>query len=254
MHKGTAADGDYRILGGTVKCIVGRQCAADTTANLFAKNAKYDTQDKQAHSLWVLCRSANQPIVTGASMNNTRTLPHPRLRARWLRTSPEPRFSAIPTMGDLNPPVAPQDLKGAINSSGRPGDWDTGTGIFPDGPYLNVVDQIDVAGRSAYVPSIDSGGGIDICFSPNRRIASAIQLGSLPTGVSAVPNPRPWETLLLLPELRPPAAWRPEEIPRTRLGTLAFRNPPDHMFLENFTIPVVEPATRSANHSPPLAK
>ena len=66
-------------------------------------------------------------------------------------------------------------------------------------------------------------------FSPNRELASAVMLGSIPTGVL---SGKPWQTLLFRPN---------REAPTTHPGADISTGPPDHLMLDLFTVPVVEP-------------
>lgn len=105
-----------------------------------------------------------------------------------------------------------------------PGDWDNGMGTIPDGAYINKADEGEI-GVSAYV-SHDYATSNPTLFSPNRQVPSAVVLGSLSTGVI---RQRPWQTLLFCPN--PPAK---DQHP-------GFASPPDHLLLDLFSMPVVEP-------------
>ena len=111
------------------------------------------------------------------------------------------------------------------------GDWDNGIGYWPDGPYANKSDEGDIY----YIPSgnnnIDQpyfqNGNLTMSplyFSPNRQIASAVMFGSLPSGAL---RKIPWQSLLFHPD---PTGYHP--------GLIA---PQDHLLLDLFTMPVVEP-------------
>ncbi|MEZ0385678.1 MAG: Verru_Chthon cassette protein A [Verrucomicrobium sp.] len=150
-------------------------------------------------------------------------------------------------------PVVARGVDYAARSDGRAGDWDNGFGNVEDGPYVNKPDEDasnltvgysnDAGGyygratSSHDSPSGDRG----INFSPNRQTASAVQFGSLPTGI--VPdNPaldRPWETLLFCPN----PAGRTSASPNRGLVAdhPGFASPPDHLLLDFFWMPVVEP-------------
>ncbi len=125
-------------------------------------------------------------------------------------------------------------------SNGQPGDWDTGIGVCADGPYINKTDDgTDSAGTNSgqvgvganipyYVNTNNFNRGAALGF-PNRQIASAVQFGSLPTGVIAK---NPWQTLLFRPD------------PNASSETDAHKgshSPKDHLLLDLFTMPVVEP-------------
>ena len=104
------------------------------------------------------------------------------------------------------------------------GDWDNGMGTIPDGAYINKADEGEM-GSHAYVGH-DYATSNDTLFSPNRQVPSPVVLGSLSTGVV---RQLPWQTLLFCPN---PAA-------KSQHPGLA--SPPDHLLLDLFTMPVVEP-------------
>jgi uncharacterized protein (TIGR02600 family) len=139
------------------------------------------------------------------------------------------------TLGNLSPnptqPAVPSGLSGAFaaNNASVPGDWDNGMGIVMDGPYINKPDDGNQKNISTggipffdldfYYTEILAGG----LFSPNRMIPSAGMFGSLPTGVLSA---RPWQTLLFRPG---------------PLGHKGLESPRDHLLLDLFWMPVVEP-------------
>ena len=127
------------------------------------------------------------------------------------------------------------------------GDFDTGLGAFPDGPYINKADepgyQYAIYGGNPpppapipYYTGGDSSIGTALTYvSPNRTVASPVVFGSLPTGVPmfsttgaqlspAVP-PVPWRTLLFRPQ-------------PTHFGATS---PEDELLLDWFWMPVGEP-------------
>lgn len=121
-------------------------------------------------------------------------------------------------------------------SNGKPGDWDTGIGYGADGPHINKTDD---GTNAVFTGTYGTGIGRDnipyyvyqtgtslgsSLSSPNRQIASAVQFGSLSTGVA---RGLPWQTLLFRPD---PTKVHP--------GSAA---PKDYLLLDLFTMPVVEP-------------
>lgn len=140
-------------------------------------------------------------------------------------------------------PNGPIELDGAFNALGKPGDWDTGTGGLEDGPYINKP--------------YDAGKGADIldsrlasqnyehasAFSPNQQICSAVAFGSLPSGIHPTSElggtVHPWQTLLFCPN-PPSRATAPGQEP-TETDHWGFKPPRDHLFLDLFWVPVVEP-------------
>ena len=113
-----------------------------------------------------------------------------------------------------------------------PGDWDTGFSIVPDGPYINKADEgtITRGASGTQVPYFDNLASFTTAggtfFSPNRQMPSAVMFGSLPTGAH---ENRPWQTLLFRPD--------PGGTPQHR----GAQSPQDHLLLDLFWMPVVEP-------------
>ena len=147
------------------------------------------------------------------------------------------------------PPI-PAGIAGVKNANGQLGDWDNGSAYLIDGPYLNKPDEGMNRGRykinntvpyfSAGPPYIGSDRSYqDPCsqqntfFSPNRMIPSAVMFGSLSTGVL---RNLPWQTLLF----RPAKSYLPGGINHPGSGA-AGGIPPDHLLLDLFWMPVVEP-------------
>ncbi len=108
-----------------------------------------------------------------------------------------------------------------------PGDWDNAPFDVRDGPFINKPDEGDM-GSSTVEPyswkfkSQASGAMNSGLFTPNRQVPSAVTFGSLSTGVKAN---KPWQTLLFRPEPGHPGA----------------ASPADHLMLDLFHMPVVEP-------------
>ena len=133
---------------------------------------------------------------------------------------------------------------------GLKGDWDTGPGFEPDGAMINLPDAgtsldpttayFSLAGRAAGPNS----SFLPTRFSPNALVPSPVIFGSLPAGI----NPQspaqavPWRTLLFCPNpaanfcATPPAA---NAVNATMHPGFAW--PPDHLLLDNFWMPTIEP-------------
>lgn len=131
-------------------------------------------------------------------------------------------------------------LDGGVRGSAWPdltGDFDNGVGNCPDGAYTARPDDGNWAatlntGNSGSLPYFDpdafsqtghtvppvTGAG----FSAQRMIPSPVAFGSLPTGVR---THVPWQTLLFRPQP----------------GHYGATNPPDHLLLDLFWSPVIEP-------------
>ena len=147
------------------------------------------------------------------------------------------------TYPDHCPPAVPRGMNGALNSKGRPGDWDTGVGLIEDGPFINKPDEANVL--------LEDGGYFQrggefakedgSSFAPNRQICSAAAFGSLPTGINpAKPlETEPWQTLLFCPN--PPSRTTAALDEPNSNDHKGFESPRDHLLLDLFWMPVVEP-------------
>ncbi len=148
---------------------------------------------------------------------------------------------------DSQPYVPPkpvtEPLVGVRNSLGHPGDWDNGQGLILDGPFLNKVDEgVEKSSFNRGAPYIGwrfSGETTALqdakFFSPNRQMPSPVMFGSLPTGVK---RGLPWQTLLFRPAtlingVTHPGGGRP--------AILTSNFAADHLLLDLFWMPVVEP-------------
>ena len=110
-------------------------------------------------------------------------------------------------------------------------DFDNGIGPARDGPYINKPDEGNLNSRNGLAYYVEAGRQESMgenFFSPNRQISSAAVFGSLPTGVKAR---QPWRTLL----------FRPQQNHRGGPAANGGQDPPDHLLLEFFWMPVVEP-------------
>ena len=150
-------------------------------------------------------------------------------------------------------PLIPTGIYGVFNSKQQVGDWDNGPSYVGDGSYLGKADegsaphftlqwQTDgsLQDTSKDPPYIGAGFTYESAavqqntyFSPNRQIPSPVVFGSLPTGVK---RQLPWQTLLF----RPAKRYLPggDNHPGSDLGGA---QPPDHLLLDLFWMPVVEP-------------
>lgn len=110
------------------------------------------------------------------------------------------------------------------------GDFDNGIGSFPDGPGTNRPDDGHWAaarlGKDPYFDPIPVKAAVPpvslATFSAQRLLPSPVKFGSLPTGSR---SHVPWQTLLFRPD--------PEHYGAS--------NPPDHLLLDFFNAPVLEP-------------
>jgi len=115
-------------------------------------------------------------------------------------------------------------------------DFDNGFGYVQDGAYINKPDEGNVSADTAtsypyFGWNFEIDGARENLFSPARLVPSAGMFGSLPTGVK---RNRPWETLLLRPHA-PSSVLSPSGV---HPGA---QSPRDHLLLDLFWMPVIEP-------------
>lgn len=147
----------------------------------------------------------------------------------------------------ISRPPLPAHFEGTPFTSlldmGWSGDIDAGMNGEPDGPFMNKPDEGFIATgngtQSPYFRSMNltvDGKRIRSWdpttqgfFSPTRQIPSAIQFGSLPTGVR---SNAPWRTLLFSPN---------SQAAIVKGSHPGAASPHDYLYLDLFTMPVVEP-------------
>ncbi len=199
-----ARDGDYRVVAGL--------------ENVNVSNA------------------ATSPFVTGPNYGDS---------TRKLGNVFKDNFSALTTAGVDNlgklvtsatyalqfVPKVPSDM---VSKKQTTWDWDSGLPLEPDGAYANKPDEgnifFDSSSTTVNRPyynreSQTSGTALSLSsyFTANRIINSPVMFGSLPTGVTENIS---WRTLLFRPQQNRP--YDPN-------------GPKDHLLLDLFTMPVVEP-------------
>ncbi|MGB8355539.1 MAG: Verru_Chthon cassette protein A [Chthoniobacteraceae bacterium] len=149
----------------------------------------------------------------------------------------------IPTYGNSICSYIPGGINGVFltdsNGASQNGDWDNGPAFVGDGPLLNKVDEgtgvivNSSTNQAPYVGFFSAGEGSipqsGTFFSPNRQVSSPVMFGSLPTGVL---RGQPWQTLLF----HPARSYLPGGAAHPGAAT-----PPDHLLLDLFWMPVVEP-------------
>lgn len=120
--------------------------------------------------------------------------------------------------------IAARGMEAAQMNGNLPGDWDNGPYGFKDGAYINKPDDYYGSNQGDWYESQTN--------TPNRQVSSGVVFGSLPVNIHPQ-NPEPWRTLLFCPN---PAAGLNHPA-RKDTG----RKVRDHLFLDFFTMPVVEP-------------
>ena len=144
-------------------------------------------------------------------------------------------FSTITYPSGHQPDIAASEALASTPQAN--GDYDDPLPDFFPGPYANKPDEGAVAttGKTDSIPyyasvsqttsastSVDQQPDGGTFFSPNRMMPSPGMFGSLPSGVVAG---KPWQTLLFRNQPAHPGA----------------ASPPDHLLLDLFWMPIVEP-------------
>ena len=142
------------------------------------------------------------------------------------------------------------------------GDFDNGFGYFPDGPYMNKSDEgfgstksFNVIGTAPYYSLAGSVQG-GVLFSPNRQVPSPLLFGSIPTGFANLGNPptppstnilqNSWLTLQFSPNANAQDV-AGGDARRSNAGlseagsTITTTVIPDHLLLDFFQMPIVDP-------------
>ena len=121
---------------------------------------------------------------------------------------------------------------GSASSASPPGDWDAGPGLSPDGAEINLPDAGTTNSPQAAYFSLTNGcPHAPTRRTPNALVPSPVIFGSLPAGInpSSPTLSTQWRTLLFCP------------YPASGASHPGFTSPPDHLILDNFWMPVVEP-------------
>ena len=228
-----AKPGDSRLIAARVNVL--------PTHNLFGPHAYYfNSAKKKAHSL-----RTSQGLVyngaTGGRLANVISPTYLGYSAEYTGNGVGPLYAMtanyVKDWGNTSTTGVAAGKSTNYVSTDVPGDWDNGFGNLPDGPYINKADEGDFGSSSQnpYYGDLRYTRVATSLFSPNRQIPSAVTFGSLPTGVIAN---KPWLTLLFRPA---PAKHDGLGLPvNTPVGP-PYTTPPDHLFLDLFHMPVVEP-------------
>jgi len=135
--------------------------------------------------------------------------------------------------------VTMQAVQNAQPSQNILGDWDTGPGFSPDGAQIALPDSgTSLAPATAYFSLTGGQVGAATQRTPNALVPSPVIFGSLPAGINpaAPAQSEPWRTLLFCPypagDTAHPGFGNPSAVPPIA---------PDHLILDNFWMPVVEP-------------
>jgi len=167
----------------------------------------------------------------------------------------------LPVSGSQRPYNNRSPLPFAVNKTTEVqlyGDFDNGSGTMIDGAYINKPDEGNVhALRTKFTqevvnhweerrnfgefpyfsnPEKHEAGGPSY-FSPNRIVSGPGMFGSLPSGLSLTGQSAPWQTLLFRPNV---VGNRYQSHPGAG-SSQGGVDPPDHVILDLFWMPVVEP-------------
>lgn len=165
----------------------------------------------------------------------------------------------------LEVPSLPGEVNGqqtvSLREANWTGDFDNGFLGEPDGPYANKPDEGHTRSEveGVQLPYFTGQGSsidgevirgwdprLNGFFSPTRQVPSAVMFGSLPTGVKRTDEAyrddqpdegRPWETLLFAPNAQAAMVADADG----NFGHPGAQAPHDHLLLDLFTMPVVEP-------------
>ncbi len=136
------------------------------------------------------------------------------------------------SFNEYSAPVIPAGFTGGARMSDGStlGDWQSGIGANVDGAFFPRSDSGDTNKNfggyfgDKYLGRVGAGDS----FEPNRSVPSAGELGALVTANSSG-DLQPWQTLLFNPR------------PAGGSAHPGFGSPPDHLYLDNYWMPVVEP-------------
>ncbi|MBN8708771.1 MAG: hypothetical protein BGO12_17350 [Verrucomicrobia bacterium 61-8] len=208
--------GDLRLLA----------LAGTTPANKFVPHKDYaNTAYPQAHSL---LGAAGQVWAT-SNLGNTSPTATKAIRRGTLVNGTATTFSSGTPLNYV--PQAPSQM----TSVPAPGDFTTSLASEGDGPAILKADEGNSSflgfnwGQSVRIPYQNQlfpwDDNLTLAFSPNRQVASAVQLGTLP---SRAGSNTPWETLLFRPDIAP-------------VAHPGAASPADSALLDLFWMPVVDP-------------
>jgi hypothetical protein len=144
--------------------------------------------------------------------------------------------SIVPNIAHL--PNVPKSVPDSYNGSTWFGDWDNGMGAQSDGPYSNLPDSGNMYQNPTNLTSINSDppyffnpsqelGAGALFFSPNRLVPSSGIFGSISSARASLNEA--WRTLLFRP------------LGTTRGTHPGADTPPDHLLMDWFWMPVVDP-------------
>ena len=205
------------------------------------QGTKKDTTTRQIHSF---TKSGGAPETLPSSPSNA-TFQRGLVKGITYGSNVQPDFTIEP-----DPAVDPKTRFKANVPANYPysvdpsdtRDWDNGAGIAPDGAYWNKSDDVAKVWDGSIPPYLSNAvwdgslaGAVNQTTAPNQLIPSAVMFGSIP---SAASTGLQWTTYLFRPDI-------------TTGGHLGSKDnstkggmpgaPPDHVMLDWFWMPVVQP-------------
>lgn len=184
------------------------------------------------HKNYYVTSNNTNKAFSAFSFGRNGTLATAAERARYLRVTGSGTHNRLPY-----PALASRfNGIGVSNAQGKLPDFETGIGLYADGAYSRKPDEGDVSTiSSSNAPyGLNSTGWEEtlnaLLFSPNRQVPSPGIMGGLPSRGTEANGA--WETLLFCPN---PAAGT------TAADHRGFNSPPDYLWLDLFTMPIVEP-------------
>ena len=261
---GNNLQGDLRIVAATGTVPSGWYAPLKTaiTSGTSGPSTYYDSTKPRSYGFWEYGALFNgtpwRNSMTGWLFENKSNHAH----TTYQGDANNPTYDS-PDSSSFHPYV-PEGVSGVYNFNANEGDWDNASGVQIDGAYCNKPDEGTVRHYqqannyvgSSVAPYIghpyvmeDSGVGLPTLFSPNRQVSSPVMFGSLPTGVMAQ---HPWQTLLFRPAKSyfPGGANHPGAAVGANGGLSPgtgvipyppYSTPPDHLLLDLFWMPVVDP-------------
>jgi len=219
-------------------------------ASMFAPHPAYSTSGQNAHNL----HFADGTAVCGASgytklasLANYAATTNWVTYTDWMKSSPPPMNYGLSASPRNDCPTTSVSNLSVMMTSSLNGDWDTGPGFAPDGAQINLPDSGTTLDAGVAYQSL-SGGllGAATQRTPNALVPSPVIFGSLPAGINPADSissgppilSQPWRTLLFCPY---PAANTSATPYSMHPGAASATGPPDHLILDNFWMPVVEP-------------
>ncbi len=187
-------------------------------SSLFVKGSRYDDNTRMIDHLFQEPQGPHMLYGFG----NEPKRPSDTVDPQWPTSAAGDQLTAAIYHYARNPEITP----GAGKKYNKWNDFDNGFAHLTDGAYINKPDEGNIASQNSSYPYFawDFVGPTLNLFSPNRLVPSAGMLGSLPTGVK---RNQPWQTLLFRPD-----------VTNTHPGTQA---PKDHLLMDLFWMPVIEP-------------